>query len=344
MAIESPHTEFHRSDILGGVQPDSPVGFDTCIAEAGWSRLTAGKVTTLQVNVGKRCNQACAHCHVDAGPNRTEEMTYPTVLQVLNAIERFRIPTLDITGGAPELNPNFRYLVSRARSLCSSIIVRHNFTVQFTAGNEDLPAFFRDNGVEVVASLPCYTRETTDEQRGKGVFAQSISAMRRLNEVGYASTCTGLLLNLVYNPVGASLPGNQMELEEEFRFQLQEKYNLTFNNLFVLANMPIARFRTYLRRAGLLESYENELRSSFNPAAVDRLMCRSMVSVSWDGRLYDCDFNQMLGIGPTPGLPSTIEHLDERFMQGRRISTGGHCFGCTAGSGSSCGGQLLPGT
>lgn len=343
MAIDSPHTEFLRSGILDDGQPDSPDVFDARIAEAGWSRLTAGKVTTLQVNVGKRCNQACAHCHVDAGPNRTEEMTYPTVLKVLNAIERFRIPTLDITGGAPELNPNFRYLVSRARALCSSIIVRHNFTVQFTIGNDDLPAFFRENGVEVVASLPCYTQETTDEQRGKGVFAQSINAMRRLNEVGYASTSTGLLLNLVYNPVGASLPGNQKELEEEFRCQLKENYNLEFNNLFVLANMPIARFGTYLRRVGLLESYESELRNSFNPAAVDRLMCRSMVSVSWDGRLYDCDFNQMLGIEPALGLPTTIDDLDERFMQGRRISTGSHCFGCTAGSGSSCGGQLLPG-
>ncbi len=326
----------HRPN--GNVSPMN--GFQIQLREAGWTALTAGRVTTMQVNMGKRCNQACSHCHVDAGPNRTEQMTRETTQKVLGALQRTKIATLDITGGAPELNDHFRLLVSGARELGSNVIVRHNFTVQFTPGNEDLPEFFRDHRVQVVASLPCYTQETTDEQRGKGVFTQSIAAMKRLNEVGYALEGSGLTMNLVYNPAGASIPGSQTELEHEYRAELRARYGLVFNNLFVLANMPIARFRNYLQREGLLKQYEQELSAAFNPAAIDKLMCRTMVSVSWDGMLYDCDFNQMIGLPPVSGLPLTIDDLDERFLLGREIATGSHCFGCTAGSGSSCGGQL----
>ncbi len=323
---------------IGQREPTSM--FRSRLAQSGWPVLSASRVTTLQLNLGKRCNQACSHCHVDAGPNRTEQMTLQTVKKVLLALERAKISTLDITGGAPELNANFRYLVTKARGLCNTMIVRHNFTVQFTPGNEDLPEFFRDNRLQVIASLPCYTEETTDAQRGRGVFAKSIAAMKRLNEVGYGQTDSGLALNLVYNPAGATIPGDQNELEQEYRIELRRRYGVEFNNLFVLANMPIARFRHYLQREGLLHDYENALMAAFNPEAVERLMCRTMASVSWDGRLYDCDFNQMLDLPPLHSLPMTIDDLDERFLNGREIATGNHCFGCTAGAGSSCGGQL----
>jgi radical SAM/Cys-rich protein len=304
-------------------------------------KLRARSVETLQVNVGKLCNQACKHCHVDASPSRTEIMTKETIELVLDAIRRFRFETVDITGGAPELNPSFRYLVSEARALGSRVIVRHNLTVMFEPGQSDLPNFFREHRVEVVSSLPYFLEERTDAQRGRGVFQKSIAALRRLNVVGYGIEGSNLLLNLVYNPVGAFLPPSQASIEADFKRELQARYDVTFNQLYTITNMPIKRFLDYLRRSGNEERYLRKLVEAFNPCAVEGLMCRSLISVDWTGRLFDCDFNQMLELGVDPELPQSLVEFDPETFASRRIMTGTHCFGCTAGAGSSCGGSLL---
>lgn len=314
--------------------------FEEKLAAHGVADLHADTVRTLQVNVGKLCNQACKHCHVDAGPKRTEIMTRETAEQVLAAIRRFRIPTVDITGGAPELNPSFDYLVTEARRTGAHVMVRHNLTVQFAPGKEGLPAFFRDNGVEVIASLPYFLAQQTDAQRGLGVFERSIEALRRLNGVGYGQEGTGLLLNLVYNPVGAFLPPEQASIERDFKREMAARYGVTFNALYTITNMPIRRFLDYLHRSGNYERYMEKLVNSFNPATVSGLMCRTLISVGWDGRLYDCDFNQMLELPLRDSLPQTVAELDPDRLAARRIATGTHCFGCTAGAGSSCGGAV----
>ncbi|HEX8852675.1 MAG TPA: arsenosugar biosynthesis radical SAM (seleno)protein ArsS [Pyrinomonadaceae bacterium] len=313
--------------------------FDAKLSAHGLS-LRAAAVETLQVNVGKLCNQACKHCHVDAGPKRTEVMTRETAEQVLAAVARFRVRTLDITGGAPELNPSFRYLVAEARRLSAHVIVRHNLTVQFEAQQDDLPEFFRRHEVEVVSSLPYFLEQQTDAQRGQGVFQKSLAALRRLNAHGYGRERSGLLLNLVYNPVGAFLPPAQEAIERDFKRELLTRYGITFNRLYTITNMPIRRFLDYLRRSGNEERYLRKLVEAFNPATVEGLMCRSLVSIDWTGRLYDCDFNQMLGLGVAPELPQTIAEFDPSLFHARRIMTGAHCFGCTAGAGSSCGGAV----
>ena len=303
--------------------------------------LRAATVDTLQVNVGKLCNQTCKHCHVDAGPTRTEVMTREIAEQVVDAIRTFRIPTVDITGGAPELNPSFRYLVAETRALGSHVIVRHNLTVMFHAEQDDLPEFFRDHAVEVVSSLPYFLEQQTDAQRGRGVFQKSIEALRRLNAVGYGREDSGLILNLVYNPVGAFLPPSQKSIEQDFKRELMARYRIVFNHLFTITNMPIRRFLDYLRRSGNEERYMRRLVEAFNPATVDGLMCRNLVSVDWKGRLFDCDFNQMLELGVDAELPRTIADFDPEKFARRRIMTGPHCFGCTAGPGSSCGGAVF---
>jgi radical SAM/Cys-rich protein len=318
----------------------APLAFDQQLAAHGLS-LRAAAVETLQVNVGKLCNQACKHCHVDAGPARTEIMTRETVEQVIAALRRFRIPTLDITGGAPELNPSFRHLVTQARALGTHVMVRHNLTVMFEPGQDDLPEFFRAHRVEVVSSLPYFLAEQTDAQRGRGVFARSIEAMRRLNAAGYGRAGSGLLLNLVYNPVGAYLPPPQAPLEADFRRELLARHGLTFNQLFTITNMPIRRFLDYLRRSGNEERYMRKLVAAFNPATVAGLMCRTLVSVDYRGRLYDCDFNQMLDLEVDQSLPQTIADFDPAQFANRVIATGTHCYGCTAGTGSSCGGAVV---
>jgi radical SAM/Cys-rich protein len=315
------------------------VDFDEKLAVCG-IELRASRVDTLQVNVGKLCNQACKHCHVDAAPARTEIMTRETARQVVDAIRKFRIPTVDITGGAPELNPSFRYLVREARDLGSRVIVRHNLTVMFEPGQRDLPQFFRGHAVEVVCSLPYFLEQQTDAQRGRGVFEKSIDALRRLNAVGYGTENTGLILNLVYNPVGAFLPPAQEGIEADFKRELMNRFGISFNHLFTITNMPIKRFLDYLRRSGNEERYMRKLVAAFNPATIDGLMCRNLVSVDWTGRLYDCDFNQMLELGVAPELPQTIVNFDPETFTRRRIMTGSHCFGCTAGAGSSCGGAI----
>ncbi|MBS1807070.1 MAG: arsenosugar biosynthesis radical SAM protein ArsS [Acidobacteria bacterium] len=318
----------------------APIGFDEKLASHGLE-LRAATIETLQVNVGKLCNQACKHCHVDASPKRTEIMSRETAEQVVSVLQRFRIPTLDITGGAPELNPSFRWLVSEARALGTHVIVRHNLTVMFESGQEDLPEFFRTHQVEVISSLPYFLEQQTDAQRGNGVFTKSIEALRRLNEVGYGAEGSGLILNLVYNPVGAFLPPAQAAIESDFKRELHNRYNLSFNHLYTITNMPIQRYLEYLRRSGNEERYMRKLVEAFNPNAVAGVMCRSLVSVDWTGKLYDCDFNQMLELGVAGDLPQTLMQFDPGTLATRQIMTGAHCFGCTAGAGSSCGGVVV---
>lgn len=315
------------------------LSFDEKLAAHGLE-LRAATVETLQINVGKLCNQACKHCHVDASPKRTESMTRETAEQVINALQRFRIPTLDITGGAPELNPSFRWLVAEARACGTHIMVRHNLTVMFEPHQEDLPEFFRTHQVEVISSLPYFQEQQTDAQRGNGVFTKSIEALRRLNAVGYGIAGSGLLLNLVYNPAGAFLPPVQAAIEADFKRELLTRYGLTFNRLFTITNMPIQRFLDYLRRSGNEERYRRKLVEAFNPKAVAGVMCRSLVSVDWTGKLYDCDFNQMLELPVEEELPQTLAEFTSDKFANRRIVTGAHCFGCTAGAGSSCGGAI----
>ncbi len=320
-------------------QPLTYVDFDAKLAAHG-IQLRAATVDTLQVNVGKLCNQACKHCHVDASPARTEIMTRETAEQVIHAVRRFDIPTVDITGGAPELNQSFRYLVRESRKLGSNVIVRHNLTVIFEPGQGDLPQFFREQAVEVVSSLPYFLEQQTDAQRGHGVFKKSIEALRRLNAVGYGVEDSDLVLNLVYNPVGAFLPPPQASIEADFKRELMNRYGIVFNHLYTITNMPIKRFLDYLRRSGNGERYMRKLVEAFNPATVDGLMCRNLVSVDWTGKLYDCDFNQMLELGIAPELPQTIADFDPSRFARRRIMTASHCFGCAAGTGSSCGGAV----
>ena len=316
----------------------SPVVFDEKLAEFGHD-LAAFCVDTLQVNAGKLCNQACKHCHVDASPKRTEIMPLEVVEDCLNALRKYKIPTLDITGGAPELNPNFRYFVLEARKAGAKVIVRHNLTVMFEPAQEDLPEFFAENEIEVVSSLPYFLQTQTDAQRGTGVFDKSIEALRRLNDAGYARE-EKLVLNLVYNPVGAFLPPAQSSIEKDFKRELKTRYDVEFNNLFTITNMPIARYLEWLRRSKNEAAYMQKLVNAFNPATVAGLMCRNLVSVDWRGNLYDCDFNQMLDLTVEAGAPQKIAEFDLEKLARRRVVTAAHCFGCTAGAGSSCGGTV----
>lgn len=314
--------------------------FDAKLDDADLFPLTALRLETLQVNVGKRCNQACKHCHVDAGPHRTEQMTRETAEMVMTVLRRWPISTLDITGGAPELNPHFEYLVTGARALGRHVIDRCNLTILFVEGKEHLAAFLAENRVEVVASLPYYLAQRTDAQRGLGVFDQSIEGLRLLNHRGYGQPDSGLLLNLVYNPTGAFLPPDQTAIEAEYKDELARRYGVIFNRLFTITNLPIARFRHFLERSGNYERYMDRLAASFNPTAAANVMCRSLVSVGYDGTLYDCDFNQMLDLPVAAGNPRHLRDFDAFLLARRAIITGEHCLGCTAGAGSSCGGAV----
>jgi radical SAM/Cys-rich protein len=300
--------------------------------------LRPTSIDILQINVGKLCNQTCRHCHVDAGPDRTEIMSRETTEQCVDALRRFAISTVDITGGAPELNPNFRWLVEQCVSLDRHVIDRCNLTILETGAYRDLPEFFAEHGVELVCSLPHYESTCTDIQRGEGVFEKSIRALRRLNDVGYGIGKSGLRLVLVTNPVGAVLPGAQACLEVEWKRELKERYGVSFDALYTITNMPISRHLEWLLKTGNLEDYMRKLIESFNPQAAHGVMCRTMISVGWDGRLFDCDFNQMLDIGVTDEAPRHIRDFDLTALEARTIVTDRHCFGCTAGTGSSCGG------
>lgn len=315
--------------------------FEDALTNTGCGRLARARTTTLQVNLGKVCQQACRHCHVDAGPSRKETMNSATVQRVLDVLARSSaVATVDITGGAPELNPNFQLLVRESRRMGRHVIDRCNLTVLQEPGFESTADFLAEHGVEIVASLPCYTRENVDRQRGKGVFEKSIRAMRMLNTLGYGMPGSKLALNLAYNPVGACLSPSQEKLEADYKLQLRVKFGVEFHRLFTITNLPIGRFASALHLSGEYESYIELLANRFNANTVEHLMCRSLVSVGWDGVLYDCDFNQMLGIRLAV-RPRTIWNLtcfDE--LDGEPIGTGRHCFGCTAGNGSGCGGSL----
>jgi len=303
--------------------------------------LTRRPVEILQVNVGKLCNMACHHCHVEAGPKRTEIMDERTVTRILALLAASpSIHTVDLTGGAPELNPHFRRLVADSRRMGKEVIDRCNLTALFESGQEETAIFLKEHGAQVVASLPCYTKENVDKQRGNGVFSKSIRALKLLNELGYGWEGTGLVLHLVYNPLGAFLPPRQSELERDYKEELRALFGIEFNRLFTITNMPIKRFLRELERTGKLEEYTELLLANFNPEAALGVMCRSLVSVSWDGRLYDCDFNQMLeiGLGGTALTVWDIKSFDE--IRALPIAVADHCYGCTAGAGSSCSGEL----
>jgi radical SAM/Cys-rich protein len=307
--------------------------------------LMRAQTTTLQINVGKLCNQACHQCHVEAGPKRTEIMPVAVAERLLHILAaNGTVTTVDITGGAPELNPNFRHLVSRSCALGRYIVDRCNLTILFEPSQEMLPEFLAEKHVEIIASLPCYTPANVDQQRGRGVFEKSIRALQRLNAVGYGVPDSPLKLNLAYNPLGAFLPPPQDKLESDYKRQLRERFGIEFHRLFTITNMPIKRFADFLYQSGNYADYMSLLVNHFNPATVSNLMCRSLVSVGWNGGLYDCDFNQMLGIGIGAGprsRPLTLWDIEDfSELAGERIATGNHCFGCTAGAGSSCGGAL----
>jgi radical SAM/Cys-rich protein len=304
--------------------------------------LHRGRTEILQINVGKKCNQTCAHCHVNAGPARTEIMTGETMHRVLDWLEQTDIPTVDITGGAPELNPNFRNLVRRVKTmpLARHVMNRCNLTILFEPGQDDLGEFLAAHEVEIVASLPCYSLDNVDAQRGDGVFDKSIKGLQQLNALGYGTNAR-LPLNLVYNPLGAHLPGPQAELEAAYRRELNAHFGIVFNHLYALTNLPIARFASFLRRAGQLKTYQELLANAFNPAAVDGLMCRNTLNIGWRGEVYDCDFNQMLAMQWSNEKPLYLWDIAPEQVDGRPILTGEHCFGCAAGAGSSCGGALV---
>jgi radical SAM/Cys-rich protein len=293
----------------------------------------------LQLNLGRLCNQTCTHCHVGAGPARTEIMSRGVADRVIAWMRLHRPPTVDLTGGAPELCPEFRRLAVAARDAGAHVTVRTNLTVFFEPGHGDLPEFFRDHGIEAIASLPCYGPKNVDLQRGEGVFEKSIRALRRLNELGYGRE-PDLPLLLVYNPLGATLPPDQGALEAKYRSELRARYGIEFTRLLCLANLPITRFEAFLRRTGALDAYRDLLLKSFNPATVEGLMCRSTINVGHEGELFDCDFNQMVGLRLSGGPRRFLWDIAPGEIEGARIATGPHCFGCTAGRGSSCGGSL----
>ncbi len=315
------------------------VPFDDKLADHGLHPLRATGVEIFQINVGKLCNQTCRHCHVDAGPDRTERMTRETAEACIAALRRTDAPTVDITGGAPELNENFRYLVDASRELGRHVMDRCNLTVLMLRSQQDLAGFLADREVEVVASLPYFLADRTDAQRGEGVFDRSVEALRLLNRLGYGQGGK-LRLNLVYNPTGAFLPGDQQGLEREFKRELGRRFDIRFDQLFTITNLPISRFLDYLIESGNHEAYMEKLVNAFNPAAAEAVMCRNTISVGWDGWLYDCDFNQMLDIKVGYGAPVHISEFSEEALGSRRIVTGAHCYGCTAGAGSSCGGAI----
>ncbi len=335
---------FFQLNVLNGkdvVDEEFPK-FSDKVANLGHHPFRPKGIEIFQINIGKLCNQTCAHCHVDAGPDRKEENMDRTTLEKCLEIIRSvpSIHTVDITGGAPEMNPHFRWFVEEVSALGKKVIDRCNLTIIVANPKyHDLPEFFRKHKVEVVSSLPYFSKKRTDSQRGDGVFEDSIKALQLLNEVGYGKEESDLQLNLVYNPSGAFLPASQESLEAEFKRQLKRKYDIEFNHLFAITNLPIARFLDYLLDTGNYAEYMEKLVNAFNPATVAGLMCRNTLSISWDGYIYDCDFNQMLDLK----IDNAIQHIndfDAEIINDRSIVLNQHCYGCTAGAGSSCGGEI----
>ncbi len=316
--------------------------FDESLSDAKVGALTASGIETFQINVGRFCNQTCEHCHVDAGPDKIEEnMSRETFELCLEAIRQIGCPRIDLTGGAPELNRHFHWFVEEVRQMGCHVIDRCNLTVLLLPSQRGLAEFLARHQVEVIASLPYFLGQRTDAQRGSGVFEKSIRALSKLNSLGYGIPDSGLTLNLVYNPTGAFLPPEQAALEVDFKREMQARHGIEFNSLYTITNMPINRFLEFLIRSGNHERYMERLVNAFNPAAATGVMCRKMVSVAWDGRIHDCDFNLMLGLEVGFGAPSHIRDFSPDVLSGRRIVTGQHCYGCTAGSGSSCGGTTV---
>jgi len=315
--------------------------FEDALDGAGLLPLRATGIDIFQINVGRKCNQTCRHCHVDAGPDRTEMMPDAVLDRCLEVIEGTDIPTVDITGGAPELHKRWREIVVRSRAAGKHVMDRCNLTITLLPNYSYLPEFFAEHGVHVVASLPHFRQKGTDVQRGDGVFEESITALRRLNALGYGKPGTGLVLDLVTNPVGTFLPGNQKTLEQEWKRQMVRLFGIEFSSLFTITNMPISRFLEFLEENGQTEEYLERLVTAFNPAAAAGVMCRNTLSVGWDGVLYDCDFNQMLELPVHPRAPRTIFDFDLDALATREIVLGPHCYGCTAGAGSSCGGATV---
>lgn len=315
--------------------------FEPFISKIGGSIVPVAP-QIFQINIGKLCNQTCAHCHVDAGPDKkVENMDKETLQKCLDILKKHDIPTVDITGGAPEMNPHFRWFVESCSVIGKKVINRCNLTIIMANPKyHDLPDFFAKNKVHLVSSLPYFTKNRTDSQRGDGVFEDSIEALKKLNAVGYGVAGSGLILDLVYNPSGAFLPGDQKSLENEFKIQLERRYGIVFNALYVITNLPVSRYLDYLIESGNYTSYMTSLVEAFNPATVDGLMCRNTISVSWDGYIYDCDFNQMLDL-KVAAKSSHINDFDLENLLQRKIVLNQHCYGCTAGAGSSCGGEIV---
>lgn len=314
--------------------------FEKKITDVTGDGLHSLDIETIQVNVGLKCNQACVHCHVESSPLRTEMMDWPTMELIIDMAKRVHARVADITGGAPELNPHLRRFIIALRQQGHTVQVRTNLTVLLLPRMETMPEFFRDHQVHLVASLPCYLEENVRRQRGYGVYEKSVEAIKRLNALGYGQN-PELPLNLVYNPVGPFLPPDQAKLEEDYRRELWNRFGLRFTKLLTITNMPIGRFQDDLRRQGQDQKYLNLLQQSFNPQTVNGLMCRHQINVDWDGRLYDCDFNLALKLPLDHGAPNHIKNFNLSVWTRRKIVTGIHCFGCTAGRGSSCGGALV---
>jgi radical SAM/Cys-rich protein len=329
-------------DVFQPALAKSGLRFEERLGDGQPTELRRAATTTLQINVGKLCNQACLHCHVEAGPKRTEVMDRKTAERIIELLEASpSIRTVDFTGGAPELNPHFRWMVERCRQLGRDVIDRCNLSILFEPGMTGLAEFLARNRVRIVASLPCYLEDNVDGQRGKGVFDKSVRGLRMLNEAGYGKSASGLTLDLVYNPTGSNLPPPQATLEADYKRELRARFEIEFNALLTITNMPIKRFREALVRKNELDAYMTLLTENFNRETVPGLMCRSLVSVGWDGKLYDCDFNQMLDLeAGSEDAQSLWDIGSYGALDEGRVATGAHCFGCTAGSGSSCGGAL----
>lgn len=320
---------------------DGMIRFTEKLENIGLHPLRPTNIEIMQVNVGKMCNQTCEHCHVDAGPDRKEIMTRETMEECLAALNASTISVVDITGGAPEMNPDFQWFVEEIDRLGKQVIVRSNLTILVANKKyKTYPEFFKKHGVTVISSLPCYTADNTDKQRGDGVFSKSIEALKLLNEVGYGKEGTGLELHLVYNPVGPSLPPAQQKLQEDYKRELMTHFQIEFNELYTITNLPISRFLDYLMVIGKYDTYMHTLIDAFNPNAATGVMCRNTISVSWDGKLYDCDFNQMLELQVERSAPQHIRDFNDKKLTAREIIVNQHCYGCTAGAGSSCQGAI----
>jgi radical SAM/Cys-rich protein len=339
--LADPHEQLKSLDALDLAHTKGG-NFAARLADAGWQTLRPGKLEIFQINVGKLCNMTCRHCHVDAGPDRREIMSRETIELCLKALDQTDAHTVDITGGAPELNPDFRYLVDQCVVRGKHVIDRCNLTVLLLPTMEDLPEWLAERGVEVVCSLPHYRKLNTDSQRGQGTFEKSIEALKRLNAVGYGTGDPQRRLTLMSNPVGAFLASGQSRMEQEWKTGLMKNHGVSFDRLIALNNMPISRYLEWLEQSGNLERYMELLVNSFNPGTIEGLMCRNTLSISWDGRLFDCDFNQMLEleVEQSDNLRSHIRDFNPEFLAQREIVTARHCFGCTAGAGSSCGGAI----